>query len=143
MLLLFIKSLRGLSPEYLSDTLSRYVPSRSLRSSGRNRIQGEAVISVYGSHLCLPEDLNTSSPSVDIFKQKLKTYLFSFSFYGRGFFLFNFLLLYIYLLIIFLIIVITDCSIVISFTWFLLNVPLVLILITVKHLLCSGTKGAM
>lgn len=89
-LLLVFKALNGLSPSYLSDLLLSYEPTRTLRSSGRGlllipkvrtKTHGEAAFCYYGPHLwnSLPEDLRTAE-SVDIFKNKLKTHLFSLAF---------------------------------------------------------------
>ena len=89
-LLLVFKALIGLSPSYLSDLLLSYEPTRTLRSSGRGlllipkvrtKTHGEAAFCCYGPHLwnSLPEDLRTAE-SVDIFKNKLKTHLFSLAF---------------------------------------------------------------
>ena len=84
------KSLNGLGPNYLSDLLLTYVPSRTLRSSGSGllitpkvltKTYGEASFYHYGPRLwnSLPEDLRKIE-TVDIFKSKLKTYLFSLAF---------------------------------------------------------------
>ena len=86
--LLFIyKSLNGLAPPYLSDLLTLYEPSRTLRSSdnfdlaipryNKNHFGG-CAFSVYGPKVWkdLPYHLKTA-PSVSIFIKHLKTYLFS------------------------------------------------------------------
>ena len=86
-LLLVFKCLNGLGPSYLSDLLLSYQPSRTLRSSGtglliipkvRTKTHGEAAFSHYGPHLwnSLPENIRAAE-SVDIFKRRLKTHLFS------------------------------------------------------------------
>ncbi len=86
-LLLVSKTLNGLGPTYLLDLLLAHEPSRSLRSSGsdlliipkvRTKAHGEASFYYHGPRLwnSLPEDL-TAAENVDIFKSKLKTYLFS------------------------------------------------------------------
>ena len=89
-LLLVFKALNGLSPSYLSDLLLNYEPSRTLRSSDRglllipkirSKTHGEAAFYYYAPRLwnSLPEDLRAAA-SVDIFKSKLKTHLFSLAF---------------------------------------------------------------
>ena len=89
-LLLVFKALNGLSPSYLSDLLLTYEPSRTLRSSDRglllipkvrSKTHGEAAFHYYAPRLwnSLPEDLRAAA-SVDIFKSKLKTHLFSLAF---------------------------------------------------------------
>lgn len=78
--LLVYKSLNGLAPDYMSDMVLRYVPTRSLRSSGsclliiprvRSKTHVEAAFGHYGPSLWsgLPEDLRVAE-SVDIFKRK-------------------------------------------------------------------------
>ena len=86
--LLFIyKSLNGLAPPYLSDLLTIYEPSRTLRSSNNFDLAiprynknhfGGCAFSVYGPKVWkdLPHHLKTE-PSVDIFIKHLKTHLFS------------------------------------------------------------------
>ena len=81
------KTLNGLSPNYLSDCISIRVPSRTgLRSSQdktcleipRCKKQiGDRSFRVYGPTLWnkLPQSLRTS-PSINVFKHNLKTYLF-------------------------------------------------------------------
>merc|ERR1712035_195653 len=89
-LLLVFKCLNGLGPSYLTDLLLPYQPSRTLRSSGtglltiprvRTKTHGEAAFSHYGPYLWngLPENLRAAE-TVDIFKRKLKTHLFSLAF---------------------------------------------------------------
>ena len=67
-ILLVYKSLHSHAPEYMSDMLSRYTPSRSLRSYGtelftvpkaRKKRHGEAAFSCYAPSLwnTLPEHL--------------------------------------------------------------------------------------
>lgn len=81
------KCLNGLGPSYLSDLLLSYQPSRILRSSGtgllivpsvRTRTHGEAAFNHYGPKLwnSLPEGIRTAE-TVDVFKGRLKTHLFS------------------------------------------------------------------
>ena len=71
----------------MSDMLSRYTPSRSLRSSGtelltvpkaRTKRHGEAAFSFYAPSLwnTLPGDLRMAE-TVETFKRALKTYLFN------------------------------------------------------------------
>src|SRR4029434_4861735 len=83
-LLLVYKSLHSHAPEYMSDILSRYTPSRSLRSSGtelltvpkaRTKRYAEAAFSFYAPNLwnTLPEDLGMAE-TVETFKHALKTY---------------------------------------------------------------------
>ena len=92
-LLLVYKCLNGLGPSYLSDLLVPYVPSRSLRSSGRalldipsakfrkTKSQGSSAFLFYGAHLWngLPDTLRTAE-TIDSFKTGLKTYLFDCAF---------------------------------------------------------------
>lgn len=78
----------GSAPAYLSDLVSLYTPSRSLRSSTDCRLlrqgrykrksHGFRSFAIYGPQLwnSLPLDIRHSSSS-DTFKAKLKTYLFS------------------------------------------------------------------
>ena len=81
------KALYNREPEYISDMLKRYTPSRTLRSSGTNllerqkakgkRIHGKAAFSYYAPKLWneLPRELRMSE-SVESFKRGLKTHLF-------------------------------------------------------------------
>ena len=75
-----------LYPSYMKDMLTPYIPSRSLRSSQMNQLRkpipklkhyGERAFTFVGPDLwnSLPEDLK-SAQSLQIFKNKLKTYLF-------------------------------------------------------------------
>ena len=86
-LLLVFKALNGLCPLYLSELFLPYVPPRTLRSLGsgllalpkvRTKTHGEAAFQFYAPRLwnSLPENLRTLT-NVDIFKQRLKTHLFS------------------------------------------------------------------
>lgn len=86
-LLLVFKCLNGLGP---SDLLLSYQPSRNLRSSGtglltvprvKTKTHGEAAFSHYGPTRwnSLPESLRAAE-TVDIFKGRLKTYLFNLAF---------------------------------------------------------------
>uniref|UniRef100_A0A3B3CU78 Reverse transcriptase domain-containing protein n=1 Tax=Oryzias melastigma TaxID=30732 RepID=A0A3B3CU78_ORYME len=86
-ILLVFKCLNGSGPLYLLDLLSPYEPPRALRSSGsttliiprtRTKTYGEASFQCLGPRLwnSLPEDLRACT-TVEIFKNKLKTHLFS------------------------------------------------------------------
>ena len=85
-LLLVYKSLNGLGPEYMNDILVEYKPSRALRSTDSGQIveprvqtkHGEAAFSRYAAQNWnkLPAELK-SAPTVNIFKSRLKTPLFS------------------------------------------------------------------
>ncbi|KAF7645476.1 hypothetical protein LDENG_00204010, partial [Lucifuga dentata] len=85
-LLLVFKALHGLAPRYVSEMLSIYEPVRPLRSfctlfltvpKIRTKTFGDAAFSRYANSL--PEDLR-GAENIDIFKRKLKTYLFSLTF---------------------------------------------------------------
>ena len=92
-LLLVYKCLNGLGPSYLTDLLVPYVPSRSLRSSGRalldipsakfrkTGIIGSSAFIFYGANLWngLPDTLRTTE-TIDAFKTGLKTHLFNLAF---------------------------------------------------------------
>ena len=89
-LLVVYKCLNGLGPSYLSDLLLNYEPSRTLRSSGtgllvvpkvKTKTYGEASFHYYGPRLwnSLPEDLRAAE-TVDVFKKRLKTFLFNLAF---------------------------------------------------------------
>ena len=80
------KCLNGLAPQYLSDLLIEYKPTRALRSSSKNLLvvprvntkrYGERAFSVTGPKLWndLPQYLRDLS-KLEHFKKKLKTYLF-------------------------------------------------------------------
>ena len=86
-LLITYKALRGQAPTYIQDLLQPYQPSRSLRSSSKNLLvkprfnlnsYGKRAFSVAAPDLwnSLPQDIR-SSCTVDIFKRKLKTLLFT------------------------------------------------------------------
>ncbi|XP_041642854.1 uncharacterized protein LOC121509496, partial [Cheilinus undulatus] len=81
-LLLTYKSLHALAPQYLSDLLHPYIPSRNLRSSDTGllsmpktklRTYGDRAFSAAAPTLwnTLPADIR-SAPSLDIFKKRLK-----------------------------------------------------------------------
>ena len=85
-LLMTYKARNGLAPTYLSSLLHDYVQSRSLRSSSKGLLTvprtktktfGDRSFSVAAPELwnTLPIDIKLSA-SVDIFKSKLKTFLF-------------------------------------------------------------------
>ncbi len=86
-ILLTFKALKGLAPSYLSELLSSYIPSRSLRSSSSELLcvprfcissMGSISFSVTAPKLwnSLPLALRTVT-SLSEFKSKLKTYLFN------------------------------------------------------------------
>uniref|UniRef100_A0A669DF59 Reverse transcriptase domain-containing protein n=1 Tax=Oreochromis niloticus TaxID=8128 RepID=A0A669DF59_ORENI len=88
-LMLVYKALNGLGPKYISDLLTQYEPSRSLRSSGSGLLSvprvrtrhGEAAFSFYALYIWnkLPESLR-SAETLSLFKSRLKTHLFSAAF---------------------------------------------------------------
>ena len=78
--------MNGLSPQYIQDMLVPYVPRKNLRSVNKSNLVvpksslmscGDRAFSIAAPRYWndLPLDLKTSS-TVEIFKQKLKTYLF-------------------------------------------------------------------
>ena len=86
-LLFTYKALNNLAPDYISSLLKYYEPSRALRSSESNQLiipktnltsMGDRAFSVAS-----PKSWNSvlsnieSSPSLNIFKKHLKTYLFT------------------------------------------------------------------
>ena len=87
LLLLTYKALNGFAPTYLSELIQPYKNQRNLRSNNQYLLRvpksrtttfGDRAFSVCAPKLWnnLPTDI-TSSPSIDIFKKNLKTYLFS------------------------------------------------------------------
>ena len=85
-LLLTYKILNGLAPGYLSDLISAYKPSRALRSAHKNLLAvprtklktfGDRCFSVASPILWngLPSSIKLS-PSVPVFKKRLKTHFF-------------------------------------------------------------------
>ena len=89
-LLLTFKSLNGLTPVYIDEMIQRYVPNRKLRSSSAFLLkQNKWNLKSYGFRPftvaapflwnSLPLEIK-SSPSLNIFKSKLKTHLFKFAF---------------------------------------------------------------
>ncbi|XP_068690995.1 uncharacterized protein [Montipora foliosa] len=86
-LLLTYKVLNGFAPTYLSELIQAYKNQRNLHSNNQYLLRvpksrtttfGDRAFSVCAPKLWknLPSDVK-SSPSIDIFKKKLKTYLFS------------------------------------------------------------------
>ena len=85
-LLFLIKSKNGLGPKYICDMFREYKPSRALRSKDSGQLvqprvqtkHGEAAFSCYAANKWskLPVEIKLS-PNVDIFKSRLKTFLFS------------------------------------------------------------------
>ena len=80
------KARHGLAPQYLSDMLHTYIPSRALRSADKDLLVVPATrLKGYGGRAfeaaapsmwnVLPEEIK-SSESVDVFKKRLKTHLF-------------------------------------------------------------------
>ena len=89
-LLLTFKSLNGLAPDYLSDLLTPYRPNRTLRSASENLLTvpscktksfGGRAFEVSAPALwnSLPSEMRKIT-SVDFFKRRLKTFLFSLAF---------------------------------------------------------------
>ena len=83
---LTFKCLNGLAPQYLSDLIHVYVPSRSLRSASQNLLEtkltkfktlGDRSFSFTAPCIwnSLPFELR-SEKSIDTFKKKLKTHYF-------------------------------------------------------------------
>lgn len=81
------KALHGMAPIYISELLSCYSPQRSLRSSSllllnipnsRLKTKGDRSFSVYAPKLwnTLPLSIR-ASPTLNVFKASIKTYLFS------------------------------------------------------------------
>ena len=94
-LLLTYKTLNGLAPSYLSSLISKYIPSRPLRSqnSGKLTVTTYNKRSVGGRAFthrapflwnALPQGVRDSN-SIDIFKSRLKTHLFTLH-YGSALF---------------------------------------------------------
>jgi hypothetical protein len=84
-LLLTFLAIHGTAPPYIRDLLTQYQPSRSLRSENQHLLKTRAFNTTFGKRTFyyaapklwngLPLDVKNSN-TVDIFKQKLKTYLF-------------------------------------------------------------------
>ena len=92
-LLITFKALQGMAPAYISDLLVLYEPKRVLRSSSKFQLRvvksstkfyGDRSYSYAAANLWnkLPPHIR-DSPSVGIFKSKLKTHLFKAHFYDR------------------------------------------------------------
>ena len=90
-LLLTYKALNNLAPVYISNLLVRYEPSRNLRSTDKYLLRipqthlktyGDRAFSVAAPRLwnALPMDIKLS-PSVSVFKNRLKTHLFRATYY--------------------------------------------------------------
>lgn len=88
--LLTFKCLNNLAPDYLTDLLSLYTPSYSLRSSGqlllaqprhRLKTRGDRAFASVAPNLwnSLPATVRPSD-SIQSFKARLKTYLFDLAF---------------------------------------------------------------
>ena len=84
-LLLTWKSLNGLAPSYISQLLTPYVPTQTLRSSDKLLLKIPKTFSSYGDRAfssCAPKLWNSlpmdirSCVSINAFKNRLKTYLF-------------------------------------------------------------------
>ena len=84
--LIIYKCLNNLSPSYMSELISKYVPSRALKSGGSSLIVktmakyktlGERAFSINASDVwnSLPLELKNCT-SINTFKKNLKTYLF-------------------------------------------------------------------
>ena len=119
-LLLVFKSLKNLAPSYMSDLLTPYIPSRSLRSSNQSLLvvprsiqksYGDRAFAVAAPGLwnALPIHMRQPGFSLATFKKCLKTYLFKKAFFFKYFviscdFCLNYLLMFlINVVIIFLI----------------------------------------
>ena len=91
-LLFTFKALKAKAPHYISDLVVRYVPPRPLRSAEKHKLDitfdwsrvrhGKRSFGVAAPELwnSLPDDIRIDFDSVgkvDIFKTKLKTYLFT------------------------------------------------------------------
>ena len=86
-LLLVYKALHGLGPSYIANSLRNYQPPRTLRSSAAGLLEvphsskkkiGDAAFVTYAPKLwnTLPLDIREAD-SLNIFKGKLKTHLFT------------------------------------------------------------------
>src|SRR6056300_671167 len=90
-LLLTYKSLNGLSPAYLSDLLKPYKPCRALRSSDNHlltaygwRLENFGKRSFQVAAPCLWNDIPLQirhSATLELFKTRLKTYLFKMAYF--------------------------------------------------------------
>ena len=88
--MLTFKALNNLAPPYLSQLIVPYNPTRNLRSAGKHLLEVPNVcLKSYGSRAFsvatpkhwneIPLDIKLSR-SVDVFKSRLKTYLFRLAF---------------------------------------------------------------
>lgn len=88
LLLYVFKALTGNAPSYLQEIVKLYQPSRSLRSGKksllvtpivRTKTHGERRFDRAAAILWndLPDEMRDTNLSVDVFKKKLKTYLFT------------------------------------------------------------------
>ena len=86
-LLLIYKALNGQGPDYITNSLTNYVPQRELRSSTASLLEvpsntqkkiGSGAFEIYAPKLwnALPIDIKKAD-SLAIFKRKLKTHLFT------------------------------------------------------------------
>ena len=93
-LLLVFKSLNNLAPSYISDLLTPYIPSRSLRSSNQSLLvvprsiqksYGDRAFAVAAPRLwnALPIHMRQPGFSLATFKKCLKTYLFKKAFFSN------------------------------------------------------------
>ena len=89
-LLLIYKAINGTGPNYIKNSLVHYVPPRTLRSSTTGLLKvpnyslkkiGDAAFANYGPKLwnTLPSHIKEAN-SINIFKSKLKTYLYTLAF---------------------------------------------------------------
>ena len=86
------KALNGLAPEYITDLLQAYVPTRTLRSAGAHLLLEPKTTTRWGARAfrkaapvlwnTLPTTIRTAA-SLASFKIGLKTYLFKAAFYSR------------------------------------------------------------
>ena len=84
-LLITWKAMHGCAPSYISNLLTEYVPSRNLRSSGKNLLVTKRNVSMYGDRSfssaapalwnALPTQIR-SLETLETFKSNLKTFLF-------------------------------------------------------------------
>ena len=86
-MLLTYKALHGTAPEFISDLIQEYVPGRALRSSSQSllvvpkssmKTYGERSYAVAAAKLwnSLPDKI-CQAPTLDTFKSRLKTHLFT------------------------------------------------------------------
>ncbi len=89
-LMLIYKALNNLAPQYLSELLTHYTPTRVLRSSEaglltvqttRLKTMGDRAFSSLAPKLCnsLPSEIRNAE-SLNVFKSSLKTYFFRVAF---------------------------------------------------------------